>query len=200
MKLFLPKALLAVYAILCSACSYTVIDKPSMSGRLESLPSTVVVGYVANAKPQFYDSVVNGLGDIPGCQVVAELDRDSWPKSSVVLTGSLEIAPRDSFGEKFGRHVIGFGAGRRHVNGNYQLGTVGQEPNLVFNATEFYNGGTGLGGFFDVPGWFIGPIVDGTPFIGYQTDIIGTDTMQKRLGEEVGETIRHWILLKASKS
>jgi len=52
---------------------------------------------------------------------------------------------------------------------------------MSFTANEYYNGGSGLGGLLDIPGWVIGPFVDGVPFF-YLTDLIATDTLLLSIG------------------
>lgn len=193
---------LILLALTCfiSACSYTSIGQPTISTQLQSQPETIVVGYVRNAKQPFYEGVASGLEGLAGVHVAIKPGVIENPTHLIlVLTGELDVKARDSFGEKVGRNLVGFGVLRSEVSGMFELKAFGKDPLLTFDASEFYNGGTGLGGLLDIPGLFLCPLKDGIPFF-CQTDLIDTDTMQKRLGKEVGNNIRKWVAAGGGKN
>ena len=66
---------------------------------------------------------------------------------------------------------------------------------MSFTANEYYNGGSGLGGLLDIPGWVIGPFVDGVPFF-YLTDLIATDTLQMSIGRITSYNVCYTKLLR----
>ncbi len=176
-----------------SACSYTKIEPPSVAMSLGHKPDTLVIGFVTQAKAPFYEGLEKSLEAIPGIKVVETYSRDELGPHSLFLKGDLNIHRRNNFGEKVSRHLIGFGVNRREVTGLFEIENSSHDTIMSFAANEYYNGGTGLGGLLDLPGLLVSPFVEGIPYF-TQTDIISTDTMQRRLGAEVGEQVREWIL------
>jgi hypothetical protein len=193
MKRF-PSALLLCLLTVLSACSYTVVETPNTTSNFTHQPDTLEIGPVNRTNGPFYKGFEEGLDTLPGIKVVRYFSGDEHGPTSLVLRGDLKVDARDSFGEKVSRHLFGFGVNRREVNGLFEIEDSKHDPVMSFTAYEYYNGGTGLGGLVDVPGWIIGPFVEGIPYF-CQADIISTDTMQKRLGVEAGEQVRDWLLV-----
>ncbi len=185
--------LLLCISIILSACSYTTVEAPNATSNFTHRSTTLEIGPVNRTNAPFYQGFEEGFDTLPGIEVVRYFSGDENGPASLVLRGDLKVDARDSFGEKVGRHLFGFGVNRREVNGVFEIEDSSHDTVMSFTANEYYNGGTGLGGLVDVPGWLIGPFVEGIPYF-CQADIISTDTMQKRLGAEVGEQVRGWLL------
>ena len=145
------------------------------------------------ANAPFYEGLEKSLETLSGIKVVEADSGKEYSPNSLVLRGNLKVNSRDSFSEKVSRHLFGFGVNRREVNGLFEIEDTDHNTVMSFTAKEYYNGGTGLGGLLDVPGLVVSPFFEGIPFF-TQTDIITTDTMQRRLGVEVGEQVSDWLL------
>jgi hypothetical protein len=193
-KLFKLVLLLCLVSVL-SACSYTAVETPNATTNFSPQPGTLEIGPVSRTNAPFYNGFEEGFDTLPGIKVIRYFSGDEHEPISLVLKGNLKINARDGFGEKVSRHLFGFGISRREVNGLFEIEDLNHDTVMSFAVNEYYNGGTGLGGLLDVPGLIISPFIEGLPYL-TQTDIISTDTMQRRLGIEVGEQVRGWLLAR----
>jgi hypothetical protein len=89
------------------------------------------------------------------------------PPSTILVTGQVTEADK---GDAALRWIIGFGAGRAHVSGDFQL--VDGANNIVaqFSTRKAYSGGAGIGG----------------------AGFVDLDDLAKQAGEEAASAIAKW--------
>ncbi len=167
--------LLPVLAVglIAAGCATTTVDKNMLQMAARTYPVVVIgdlnsgdqtwQGYVAQARK----GLDTKLTDSKAFVQVVDPASNPLPANAVIVTGKLTEADK---GNTALRWLIGFGAGKAHITGEFQLA----EPNGTvlgkFSVRKAYSGGAGIGG----------------------ANLLDMDDLAQQLGEETANTIVAW--------
>jgi len=159
--------------VVTAACSTTTVQRDMLQMAARTYPVVVVgdlnsgdqtwQGYVAQARK----GLDTKLSDSKAFMQVVDPMSNPVPANAVIVTGKITEADK---GNTAARWLIGFGAGKAHITGEFQL----VEPNGTvlgkFSVRKAYSGGAGIGG----------------------ANLLDMDDLAKQLGEETANAIVAW--------
>jgi hypothetical protein len=166
-------ALLAALLTALSACTTTTI-KPATVQKPAEHYQNIAVGEVA-AKDVLWNAyaiqlrrgLIAALIKSKKFAQVLDPAPQPLPPSTVLVTGQVTEADK---GDEALRWIIGFGAGRAHVTGDFQLVDGANNTIAHFSTRKAYSGGAGIGG----------------------AGFVDMDDLAKQAGEETAAAIAKW--------
>jgi hypothetical protein len=166
-------AALAVLLASVAACTTTTI-KPAAVQKPAEHYQNIAVGDVA-AKDVLWNTysielrrgLIAGLTDSKKFAQVLDPAPQPLPPSTILVTGQVTEADK---GDAALRWIVGFGAGRAHVTGDFQLADAAGNVVAHFTTRKAYSGGAGIGG----------------------AGLVDMDDLAKQAGEETAAAIVKW--------
>jgi len=165
--------LLFAAALLLPSCTTTTVTPEYVNGPSRNYDK-VIIGDISVADelwetriPYLRRGLVAALRDDGEFSEVLDSVPESVPEGAIVVSGQVTEVDK---GDKALRFLIGFGAGRAKAAGLFSIGDAQGATLARFESRKAYSGGAGIGGF----------------------DMLDTDELMGKLGEETGHAISRW--------
>jgi hypothetical protein len=160
-------------ALLLAACTTTTIT-PATSQRPAQNYTAVALGDVQIPDKQwepellhFRSGFIARLKETKSFTDVDEATGSSAAPGTVIVTGTITDIDK---GNKALRILIGLGAGRERVEGNFQIVGADGVTYAKFNSAKAYSGGAGIGG----------------------VDFVDIDDLIEKYGAEIADVVARW--------
>ena len=167
------RALAWLAAATVAACTTTTIN-PAKVEKPAGTYTTVVLGDVTASAPVaqpftpvFRAGFLQELKHTQSFETVLDHSPETIPPGALIVTG--DIAEFDK-GNRFARSLIGFGAGRERIHGNFEIRDTQGSVLARFESGKAYSGGLGIGG----------------------AGFVGIDTLMKEFGAETAKAVWRW--------
>jgi hypothetical protein len=166
-------ALASLIAANVAACTTTTINPANVAKPAASYTTVVLGDITASDKvarsftPVFRAGFLQELQHTQSFETVLDHPPETLPPGAIIVTG--DIAEFDR-GNKFARALIGFGAGRERIHGNFEIRDTQGSVLASFESGKAYSGGVGIGG----------------------AGFVGVDALMKQLGAETAKAVWRW--------
>jgi len=141
--------LLLVLCAATQACTFKHVQSTVSTAPPERY-TTVAVGSITsedklyeNLAAHFRRGFVEAMGELKAFETIQDPAPGTLQPSSVLVSGTLTEINK---GSEALRWIIGFGAGRASITGNFAIRNAKGETLAQFDAREAYAGGLGIGG------------------------------------------------------
>ncbi|RMD62325.1 MAG: DUF4410 domain-containing protein [Alphaproteobacteria bacterium] len=167
-----PWGVILALGLLLSACTTTTIE-PTLVTKPMRVYDTVFIGDIDSSEkiwqgrlPYFREGLVDKLHEAGLFTQVSDTVPETLPESAILVSGTVTEVDK---GNKALRFLIGFGAGRARVEGNF---AIADKSGVLarFTSAKAYSGGAGIGGI----------------------DMMDMDELMTALGEVTAESIIRW--------
>lgn len=167
-------ALLLIGALTLAGCTGTTV-KPSMTRQaVAKTYGTVAVGDITAPDELWHNYAIESRRELTSQLLAAKafpqvLDPApaSLPADAVLISGHITEVEK---GSAAARWLVGFGAGRAHITGEFQLKDAANTEIGTFSVRKTYAGGAGIGG----------------------AGFLDMDDLAKKLGEAAAKSLASW--------
>ena len=156
-----------------SACTTTTITPDHATALSRTYDTLVIRNFTASDDlaeiqlPYFKEGFLATLREENAFSTILESETDPVPDSGLAVRANLSELDEGDLALRF---IIGFGAGRAKVHGQFGVTDSHDDVLLKFESHKSYAGGAGIGGF----------------------DMISTSDLVKELGQESAAAISRW--------